>query len=98
MLRFRTLGSYPNKRKSNQTSPLTLREELPMTDEHIDTLLQEVQWVRKLLMLQTLALGYKQKHLAAALGVSNATVSRMMPKGFAKETASARGAAFSVED
>ncbi|MCK1547177.1 hypothetical protein IVB12_35960 [Bradyrhizobium sp. 179] len=32
-------------------------------------------------MLQVLATGYKQKHVASALGVSEATVSRMMPKG-----------------
>jgi predicted XRE-type DNA-binding protein len=37
--------------------------------------------VRKLLMLQVLAAGYKQKHIASALGVSPATMSRMMPKG-----------------
>lgn len=58
-----------------------------MSDDNMKTLLQEMQWVRKLLMLQMLAAGYKQKHLAAALGVSNATMSRMMPKGFAKEMA-----------
>jgi len=32
-------------------------------------------------MLQVLAAGYKQKHIAATLGVSPATMSRMMPKG-----------------
>ena len=63
-----------------------------MSDD-LKTLLQEMQWVRKLLMLQTLAAGYKQKLLAAALGVSNATMSRMMPKGLAKETGVARGTA-----
>jgi hypothetical protein len=46
------------------------------------TLVQEIQWVRKLLTLQALAVGYKQKHIAATLGVSEATMSRMMPKGF----------------
>jgi DNA-binding transcriptional regulator LsrR (DeoR family) len=54
-------------------------------DEDVKTLLQEMEWVRKLLMLQTLGAGYKQKHLAATLGVSEATVSRMMPKGLPKE-------------
>jgi predicted XRE-type DNA-binding protein len=52
-----------------------------MNDEHLKTLVQETQWVRKLLMLQVLAAGYKQKHIATALGVSPATMSRMMPKG-----------------
>jgi DNA-binding XRE family transcriptional regulator len=55
-----------------------------MTNDGEKTIIQELQWVRKPLMLQALAVGYKQKHLAAALGVSTATISRMMPKGFAK--------------
>lgn len=55
-----------------------------MADETANTLLQEIQWVRKLLMLQALAAGYKQTHLAAAMGVSDATMSRMMPKGLPK--------------
>ena len=50
-------------------------------EDDIKALLQETQWVRKLLTLQALAVGYKQKHIAAALGVSEATMSRMMPKG-----------------
>ncbi len=52
-----------------------------MTEENEKILLQETQWVRKLLMLQVLAAGFKQKHIASALGVSPATMSRMMPKG-----------------
>ena len=52
-----------------------------MNDDNLKTLTQEMQWVRKLLMLQVLSAGYKQKHIASALGVSPATMSRMMPKG-----------------
>lgn len=52
-----------------------------MSDDDLKILVQETQWVRKLLMLQVLASGYKQKHIASALGVSPATMSRMMPKG-----------------
>ncbi len=52
-----------------------------MNDVDLKTLVQETQWVRKLLTLQVLAAGYKQKHIAATLGVSTATMSRMMPKG-----------------
>ncbi len=52
-----------------------------MTEQDEQTLLQETQWVRKLLMLQVLAAGFKQKHIASTLGVSPATMSRMMPKG-----------------
>jgi len=40
-----------------------------------------------LLVLQSLALGCQQKHVAAALGVSDATLSRMFPKGFARDLA-----------
>ncbi|MEX0802427.1 MAG: hypothetical protein WD688_03790 [Candidatus Binatia bacterium] len=41
--------------------------------------------VKMLLILQALASGCQQKHIAAAIGVSDATLSRMLPKGFAKE-------------
>lgn len=49
-------------------------------------LLQEMQWVRKLLMLQVLASGYQQKDIALLLGVSDATLSRMLPKGISKKS------------
>lgn len=51
-----------------------------MEETELKTLIQETQWVRKLLTLLALSSGYKQKHIAAALGVSEATMSRMMPK------------------
>ena len=47
----------------------------------------ELRSVKMLLILQVLATGCQQKHIAAALGVSDATLSRMLPKGFAKEIA-----------
>ncbi len=40
-----------------------------------------------LLIVQVMALGCQQKHVAAALGVSDATLSRMLPKGLGKELA-----------
>jgi hypothetical protein len=52
-----------------------------MADDNIENLIHELKDVKKLLMLQLLAVGYKQKHLAAALCVSEATLSRMLPKG-----------------
>jgi hypothetical protein len=52
-----------------------------------NSLAAELRDVKKLLILQALALGCQQKHVAAALGVSNATLSRLFPKGFAKEIA-----------
>lgn len=51
-----------------------------MEEADLKTLVQETQSVRKLLTLLVLASGYKQKHIAAALGISEATMSRMMPK------------------
>jgi hypothetical protein len=50
-----------------------------------DALIEEVRAVKMMLILNALALGCQQKHVAAALGVSDATLSRMFPKGFAKE-------------
>jgi DNA-binding transcriptional regulator YdaS (Cro superfamily) len=67
-----------------------------VSDTEMKELLQEVQWVRKILILQALAVGYKQKHLAAALGVSEATVSRMFPKEVS--AAGARIAAGTTEE
>ena len=49
-----------------------------------NSLAHELRAVKMLLILQALALGCQQKNIAAALGVSDATLSRMLPKGFAK--------------
>jgi len=57
-----------------------------MTNGDSKALIEEMQAVKKLLMLQLLAMGYKQKHIASALGVSEATLSRMLPKGLSKDT------------
>ena len=56
-----------------------------MNEEQAGNLIAEIQAVKKLMMLQLLSLGYKQKHLAAVLDVSEATMSRMLPKGITKE-------------
>lgn len=56
-----------------------------MSEPKQNELLQEMQWVRKLLMLQVLAAGYQQREIAATLGVSDATLSRMLPKGISKK-------------
>ena len=52
-----------------------------MSQDDLKTLIEETVAVKKLLMLQLLAMGYKQKHLAATLGVSAATLNRTLPKG-----------------
>jgi hypothetical protein len=56
-----------------------------MVPDNNSELLEEVRAVKMMLILNALALGCQQKHVAAALGVSDATLSRMFPKGFAKE-------------
>lgn len=58
-----------------------------MTAEMESSLAGYLHGVKMLLVLQALASGCQQKHIAAALGVSEATLSRMLPKGFAKEIA-----------
>lgn len=58
-----------------------------MENTAIESLAEEIRSVKMLLILQALASGCQQKHVAAALGVSDATLSRMFPKGFAKEIA-----------
>lgn len=52
-----------------------------------DAVLEELRAVKMMLILNALVQGCQQKHVAAALGVSDATLSRMFPKGFAKEIA-----------
>lgn len=47
----------------------------------------ELRDIKMLLVLQSLALGCHQKHVATALGVSDATLSRMFPKGFTRDLA-----------
>ena len=46
-----------------------------------ERLLEEISAVKMLLILQLLNQGVKQRAIAATLGVSDATVSRMLPKG-----------------
>ena len=49
-----------------------------------DELLAEMRSVKMLMILQLLRSGAKQSQIAAMLGVSEATMSRMLPKGAAK--------------
>ena len=49
-----------------------------------------------LLILQAMALGCQQKHVAAALGVSDATLSRILPEGLGKELAKVAGRQFTT--
>ena len=62
--------------------------------EESSELLKEIKAVKMLLILQAMALGCQQKHAAAVLGVSEATLSRMLPKGLGKELAKVAGRQF----
>jgi predicted transcriptional regulator len=55
-----------------------------MNDEDSKTLLAEVRAVKMLLVLQLLRIGIKQGQIARILGISKATMSRMLPKGIVK--------------
>jgi DNA-binding transcriptional regulator LsrR (DeoR family) len=61
-----------------------------------DDLLDELRALKMLLILQLLRQGVKQGQIAAMLGVSEATMSRMLPKGIAKSV-SKGGPAFAAE-
>lgn len=49
-----------------------------------DDLLSELRALKMLLILQLLRQGIKQSQIAAVLGISDATMSRMLPKGIKK--------------
>jgi len=49
-----------------------------------DGLLSEIRALKMLTILQLLRQGVKQSQIAAMLGVSEATMSRMLPKGIGK--------------
>lgn len=55
-----------------------------MTEQDANPLLQEMQDVKMLLILQLLKAGVKQGQIARMLKISEATISRMLPKGLAK--------------
>jgi predicted transcriptional regulator len=51
-----------------------------MTDEQAEAILKELEMLRKLKMIELFDKGYSQAQLGQILGVSQPTVSRMMPK------------------
>lgn len=51
-----------------------------MTDEQASAILKELEILRKLKMLELFDKGYSQAQLAQVLGVSQPTISRMVPK------------------
>ena len=64
-----------------------------MSDHDVTALVKEMRDVKMLLILQMLNAGVRQKQIATALGISEATMSRMLPKGLsAAKSGKASGA------
>lgn len=53
----------------------------PMDNKLMKELVDEMKSIKKLLILQLLRADVAQKHIASMLEVSEATMSRMIPKG-----------------
>lgn len=51
-----------------------------MTDEQANTIIKELEMLRKLRIIELIDKGYSQAQLAQVLGVSQSTISRMAPK------------------
>jgi DNA-binding transcriptional regulator LsrR (DeoR family) len=68
-----------------------------LASDESSELLRELKAVKMLLILQAMTLGCQQKHVAAALGVSEATLSRMLPKGLGKDLARVSERRFGTE-
>jgi predicted transcriptional regulator len=56
-----------------------------MTNEQASQILKELEMLRKLKMIELFDKGYSQAQLAKTLGVSQPTISRMVPKFSAKK-------------
>ncbi len=56
-----------------------------MNDEHAEKIATELEMIRKLAILTLFDKGYSQADIAATLGVSQPTISRMFPKGMPKK-------------
>jgi predicted transcriptional regulator len=57
-----------------------------MTEEQAEQILKELEMLRKLKLAEMLEKGYSQAQLAQILGVSQPTISRMMPKVSARKS------------
>ena len=55
-----------------------------MNEKDGKSLLSEMTAVKRLLILQLLGQGFQQKQIAMMLEISDATMSRMLPKGMMK--------------
>ena len=57
-----------------------------ITEDQATAILKELEMLRKLKLLELLDRGYSQGQLAQVLGVSQPTISRMVPKVTLKKT------------
>ena len=57
-----------------------------ITEEQASLILKELEMLRKLRLMELLDKGYSQGQLAKVLGVSQPTISRMVPKISPKKT------------
>jgi predicted transcriptional regulator len=57
-----------------------------MTNEQADQILKELEMLRKMKMIELFDKGYSQAQLAQILGVSQPTISRMVPKVSARKS------------
>ncbi len=62
-----------------------------MTNDQAEQILKELEMLRKLKILEFSDKGYSQAQLAQVLGVSQASISRMFPKGDGKKKDKADG-------
>ena len=51
-----------------------------MTEEQAEVIIKELEMLRKLRIMELIEKGYSQAQLAQVLGVSQPTISRMVPK------------------
>ena len=58
-----------------------------MTPDQAEQILKELEMLRKLRIFELFEKGYSQAQLAQVLGVSQPTISRMMPKVAARKKA-----------
>ena len=57
-----------------------------MTEEQASAILKELEMLRKMKMIDLFDKGYSQAQLAQIFGVSQPTISRMVPKVTAKKS------------
>jgi DNA-binding NarL/FixJ family response regulator len=58
-----------------------------MNNNDVGTLVEEIRAMKRLMILQLLSSGVRQNQIALMLGISEATMSRMLPKGLSKASA-----------